>query len=174
MMKNIVLINGKARSGKDTVAQLLKEHFERRGLKVAIRPNAEAVKNVAKCIFGWNEIKDTKGRQLLLDITQAGYNYDPYFWEHKNEHRMKGNDIYIIPDWRYQSTFNYFNLRNNVITINVENENRENIGKLSNHSSETGLDNFLFDYFIDNNGSLEDLQEQLEILHKFILIDLEG
>lgn len=173
-MKNIVLINGKARSGKDTVAKLLKEHFESKGLKASINSNAEAVKGIAKYMFDWNGIKDTKGRQLLLDITEAGYKYDPYFWEYKNNKSMIEADIYIVPDWRYKSTFNYFNLQDNVITINVNNDNRESIGELSNHSSETGLDNFVFDYFIDNNGSLEDLQEQVKVLQNYILHDLEG
>lgn len=174
MKKNIVLINGKARSGKDTVAKMLKEHFESTGLSVAINPNAQAVKEIALSIFDWNGLKYTRGRQLLLDITQAGYNYDPFFWENKNDQRMTGSDIYIIPDWRYKSTFNYFSQMNNVITINVTNENRESIGELNNHSSETGLDDFMFDYFIDNNGSLEDLQEQVKVLQKYILHDLEG
>lgn len=172
-MKNIVLINGKARSGKDTVAKLLQEKFEQLGITANIRPNAQAVKKVAKHIFNWNEIKDTRGRQLLLDITQAGYNYDPYFWEDKNNMYMNHFDVYIIPDWRYESTFNYFNLKNNVITINVKNDNRESIGSLSNHQSETGLDNFVFDYFIDNNGTLEDLEMQVETLHKYVVQDLE-
>lgn len=174
MKKNIVLINGKARSGKDTVAKLLQKRFERRGFTVSIRPNAQAVKDIASHIFNWNEIKDTKGRQLLLDITQAGYNYDPYFWESVNNKYMNHYDVYIIPDWRYKSTYNYFSLNDNVITINVSNENRESIGELSNHSSETGLDDFVFDYFVDNNGNLEDLEEQIKVLHKYILHDLEG
>jgi len=115
----IILINGKARSGKDTLASLIRGILGHR--KVLIRPNAYSVKECALKYFSWNGAKDTKGRQLLIDITNLGYKQDPYHWEKLTLKHTLDKDNYdylIIPDWRYMSTYEYFKSEGyEVITI---------------------------------------------------------
>ena len=78
----IILINGKARSGKDTLASLIRGILGHR--KVLIRPNAYSVKECALKYFSWNGAKDTKGRQLLIDITNLGLNLNKIEVEYSN------------------------------------------------------------------------------------------
>ena len=115
----IILINGKARSGKDTLASLIKGVLSDK--KVLIRSNAQTVKDCAFKYFSWNGDKDTKGRQLLIDITNLGYSQDPYHWDRLTLNYALDRDNYdylIIPDWRYMSTYEYLKQRGyDVITI---------------------------------------------------------
>ena len=72
-MKTIVLINGVARSGKDTFAEMLVPYLceDKKGF---ILPNAFGVKEVASRVYGWDGDKDERGRSLLIDITNIGIN----------------------------------------------------------------------------------------------------
>lgn len=104
----IILINGKARSGKDTLASMIKGKLGDK--KVLVRGNAQSVKDCAFRYFNWNGEKDTKGRQLLIDITNLGYSQDPYHWDRMTlEYALKRDnyDYLIITDWRYMSTYEY-------------------------------------------------------------------
>ena len=66
-MKNkIILIHGKARSGKDTVAEMIRNNCKVRGLSSAINSNAHSVKEVAREVFSWDGVKDERGRRKWL------------------------------------------------------------------------------------------------------------
>lgn len=66
----IVIINGSARSGKDTFCEMVGEYAEKGTLSTV-----GAVKHIARQYFGWNGIKDEKGRQLLSDIKDTWTKY---------------------------------------------------------------------------------------------------
>ena len=61
----VITISGKARSGKDTTALLLKEALEKKGYRVLITHYADLLKFVCKEYFGWNGEKDEEGRTLI-------------------------------------------------------------------------------------------------------------
>lgn len=64
----IISISGKAQSGKDTTAALLKEVLETDGYTVLIAHYADLLKYICKTFFGWNGVKDEAGRQMLQYI----------------------------------------------------------------------------------------------------------
>jgi len=65
-------IAGRARSGKTTLANLVKSRLEARGATVVILPFAAPVKDIAYRM-GWDGEKDEKGRRLLQLIgTECG------------------------------------------------------------------------------------------------------
>lgn len=92
------------------------------------------------------------------------------FSDYKDQipHRNKeGNAEYpdwIISDLRYPNELKRIELLQGY-TIRIE---RDDIQKI-NHDSETLLDNANFDYFIENNSSLEDLRNQVNLTVKKIL-----
>ena len=138
----IILINGKARSGKDTLASLIKGILKDK--KVLIRGNAHSVKECALKYFNWNGAKDTKGRQLLIDITNLGYSQDPYHWERLTLKYALDRDNYdylIIPDWRYMSTYEYLKEEGyEVITIHRQRDIDNGLhDSLKNDISEQGF-----------------------------------
>lgn len=165
-MRHIILLNAKARHGKDTFAVYLAEELKKRNLSYLISHNAASVKDLAYDYFDWDGIKDDKGRGLLIDITNTGYKYDPYFWEKKNKINILERDFYIIPDWRYIKTLEYFkNKGYKITTVHIDRTNFENnLGEsLKNDSSERGFNSFEFDFEIKNE-SLENLKTYAKIV----------
>ena len=165
----IILINGKARSGKDTLASLLKGKLSDK--KVLIRGNAQTVKDCAKKYFNWDGKKDTKGRQLLIDITNLGYKQDKYHWDRLTLDYALQKDNYdylIIPDWRYISTYEYLKEEGfDVITIyrqrNIDNKLPSS---LKNDISEQGF-NMTYDLevrgdIMKNSYIIDVIVEKLE------------
>jgi len=160
----VVLINGLKGSGKDTFADHLFYQLMIRGHRVAKIPNAEYVKQIATAMYGWNGIKNERGRQLLIDVTEAGYNYDKHFFEKKTLEKARANnvDIIIVPDWRYPVTNAFFRTElgeRNVTTIQVTRpETTKDNHKLDTDRSEIGLQDFPFDVVVDNSGKIKDLE----------------
>lgn len=171
--RTIILINGKARCGKDTLAKILYRNLASYvNGNIGILPNASSVKELAFQEFMWNRLKDDKGRRLLIDITETGYKYDPYFWEKKTIQKILNNNFKVtfIPDWRYYNTYQFFkDCGFNVITIHLERThlNNELSEELQNDISEQGFDPQLYDYNIINSsddlGHLEQLVVDLFI-----------
>jgi hypothetical protein len=64
---------------------------------------------------------------------------------------------WIITDMRFPNELSYIKDRGG-ITIRV---NTTRAGKVSNHESETALDNSTFDYVIDNSGTFDELLEHV-------------
>ncbi len=176
----VVLINGRKGSGKDTTANYL---YEKLGVGTIVLPNARAVKEEAYQFYDWDGEKDLKGRQLLVDITNTGYNFDPYFWEKKSvelihtiaeQQEIDINKLTVlVPDWRYESTYDFYsNLADpkvEVITLRVERhvtvaEMCDPKESFDVYKSESQLDGFPVDYIIKNNGTIDDLHNLIDVM----------
>lgn len=176
-MKTIVLINGVARSGKDTFAEMLVPYLCNNDKTGFILPNAFGVKEVASKVYGWNGDKDERGRSLLIDITNTGYKYDSMFWEkYANNHlkclekQIKHKfDYVVVPDFRYPITQQYYNaLGYRVVTIYVARPDYDNeLGVNKYDVSEMPMD-IDFDYTVINDSDLENLKEYAKRIAKDI------
>lgn len=171
--KTVVMISGKARSGKDYIANKLKESLEEKGMTVCKFALADELKRYLCILFDitLDELNDLKNsevkftsngltmRQLLQKLGTDVFvkNIDEQFWIKKAAERIvkEDCDVSIITDFRYpfeidlidQCVFKsskYYFLK--LIRIN----NDEKI-KSFEHPSETALDDFdEFDIIIDN------------------------
>lgn len=102
----IILLSGKMYSGKDTVADIICKNYNFK--KIAF---ADEVKNIASKCFGWDGIKDEKGRRLLQTIgTEAGRYYNPDIWVDKliNRIEFEMNEVEFLTE--YSVLKNPFNL----------------------------------------------------------------
>lgn len=179
-MKKILLISGKALSSKDTSAQFMASYLESKGERVLICHYADLLKYICKTFFNWNGVKDDNGRTILqhvgtdvIRIKNDRPNYWVNFiidilWMFYDEW-----DYIIIPDTRFpneieemKSEFNYSKDYNLVQSIRINRPNFDSglsIEQLT-HPSECALDGYEFDYYIENNGTLKDLQLKCENL----------
>ena len=73
--KLIVVINGPAGVGKDT---MIEEYAKRTKNSVYNYSTIDYFKEVAKKDFGWNGIKDEKGRRLLSEIKRISVEYNDF------------------------------------------------------------------------------------------------
>lgn len=167
----IICISGKGRHGKDTSAEYIKPILERKGYKVLITHYGDLVKYTCKTFFGWDGVKDEKGRHILQYVgTDIIRNQDQNFWVDyivdilsffKNEW-----DYVLIPDCRFpneieklkEKGFDVCSLRVN--RINFKSDLTEE--QLA-HISETALDNYHFDYVVFND-KLDDFYNKLSLL----------
>lgn len=177
-MRTIVLINGVARSGKDTFADYLKSHLETHdGFSPIIIPNAQTVKIIASKVYGWDNNKDERGRSLLIDITNTGYKYDKYFWEKNSLHHLaqmegltKTNyNFMLVPDFRYKNTYDFYVQKGfNVICIYVVRPDFDNeLGVNKYDVSEMPMD-IEFDYVVKNDADLDALEVQAKLIAQSI------
>jgi hypothetical protein len=157
----VILISGKAGTGKDTYANALTLKLRDKGYNAIQDRFAFSVKQCAIDYFGWDGQKDEKGRKLLQDIGKIGRKYDPVLWPKTLIHRIDSHfdlaqiDILVIADWRFPNEKNFFEMTDlfQIITVRIEAPNREIIDKESLayiDVSEVALDDYEFDYNINN------------------------
>lgn len=174
---------GKAGSGKDTAAKVIKKHLLFvKTIKLAF---ADPVKKIVKTMFPKVKHRDLFGpskfrneiiegafdengnpltiRKALLYIgTSVGRKYNPNCWiDNMNSRINKASNKYdciIITDCRFPNEFDALK-KQDFFMINVIRDNENKI----NHVSETTQDTITnFDFVIDNNGTLSDLENLIE------------
>ena len=152
-MKYIGLI-GLAGSGKDTAAKALKELYFQR---VAF---ADQVKNIA-FDFGWNGLKDKRGRKLLQDLGMAGRAYKESIWIDYVHEETVGFGNHVFTDVRFQNEADYIRGLGGIIVRIVR------PGIISeNHESELKQSEIAADIEIVNDGTIEDLHNKIRNLIK--------
>jgi len=168
----IFLISGKARNGKDTTADIIRNYYDKKNMKTTNDSYAYYMKDYAKRITGWDGSDETKPREFLQ---QFGTNLvrskidDNFFID-----RMVGDlkvfeyfyDIVTISDGRFPNELDTIkNNFDNVTTFKIYRPNFDNglTEEQKEHPSETALDNYEnYDYVVENNGTVEDLRNKIE------------
>lgn len=166
-----ILFSGKAGTGKSTSATYLHNKLFIMN-ETIIESFAHGVKATAKESFGWNGIKDPAGRKLLQDIGRTGRAYNKNMWVDKTFHEyLEGNlhypfDYVLIDDCRYENEINYVkdNPLYSVYTVRIDAPNRESLKGTDAYAdeSEVDLDEYTFDFVINNRGTFDELYEQLD------------
>ena len=174
----VIMLSGKSGSGKDAVANVMENKFKELGYRTLIIHFADLVKYYAIQYYKWNGEKDEVGRNLLQAIgTGMMRNYDPDYWAAivaKFIDAAKNDfDITLIPDWRFINEYeNVDDYNREVYTIRVNRYNQDGTSYTNPnmsreqlaHVSETQLDNFAFNYIIENRGGLEDLEASVDLI----------
>ena len=173
-MRGTIILSGKSGSGKDMMAQFMKEELAKHGKKVLIIHYADALKWILRDYFDWDGKKDEVGRALLqtvgTDIVRAKH---PNYWTGivvgliQSFEPYNDFDLAIIPDARFPNEVDICleNL-NNCVSVRIE---RTENGQpwinpvltedQRNHPSETSLDVFAFDYVVHNDEGLDMLRD---------------
>ena len=174
-MKATIILSGKSGSGKDMMAQFMKEELAKHNKETLIIHYADAVKWICRDFLGWDGKKDEAGRSLLqlvgTDIVRAKH---PNFWTAivvgliQSFEPYNDFDVAIIPDARFPNEVDISleNLKNSVC-VRIERKNSDGTDWINpvlteeqrNHPSETSLDNYAFDYIVHNDEGLDLLKE---------------
>jgi hypothetical protein len=113
-MKLVLMLSGKAGSGKTTVRTALQKAFETNAVRVFPVSFADGVRKVATEIFGWDgdktlykdaedKIDLTRGRGLLIGVGMKMREINPSVWVDLLVRRIyEGpNGVYIVDDARF-------------------------------------------------------------------------
>lgn len=166
----VYLIGGKARNGKDTLAEYMKEILEEKGQKVCIMHIASYLKDLIRNYFGWDGSEETKPRSLLqelgTDLIREKMGKQYYYTNRLNEDiEILSNyfDTFIVCDIRLPLEFTEIEKKyKDAIKIHITRENLETSLSIKEqkHITETALDSY-DDYDIKIiNTTLEDLKIQ--------------
>lgn len=176
-MAKIITISGKAESGKDTSAQMLKEQLEDLGYNVLICHYADLLKFICKNFFDWDGQKNEEGRTLLQRVgTEGVRKYNPNYWVEFILEILAFFpdewDFVLIPDARFPNEINLLKDDNyDVMAVKVVRTDYENhlTEEQRNHPSETALDDYNFDYTLLNESTKEGLYARIESLVSTII-----
>lgn len=177
-MTNLIGISGKKRSGKDTVSKKLNlffPEFELKSYAYRLRQICSILTNKPIEFFLNDNNKPVyleewgmNVRELLQKVGTDCFrdNLDKNIWVKSLFSEYKHcKSKWIITDVRFENEVNRIK-ENGGIVIRVTG-NYPNYIKTSddNHPSETALDNYKdFDYYINNDGTLENLNEKIQNL----------
>ena len=176
----IIGLTGKKGCGKDTTAQIIKKNFEQQGYRVALRAFADPLKKICQELFlltddqlydqTKKEEKDTRWsmtpRKMFqwfgTDCVRKRLGGDFWirhlaYWHEQNWHTF---DVCIITDIRFQNELDFVKeMGGTVIKINRSTHFADN------HESEIGIDYITgTNYTVENNGSLDELEEKIAII----------
>ena len=182
----LLLICGKAESGKDTFGNLLKEEFESHKMKTCILKLTAPLYSYAKNYFDWDGDESTKPRSLLqnlgIEVIKEQLGMDTFLLDRlKQDIMILDNyfDVGIITDGRLISEIEYLKKNfNDVKVIRVFNDKDNDLtSKEKNHITETDLDNnYEYDYVI-HNKTMDELKEEAKNIYvweKTIEIAIDG
>ena len=189
----IISLCGKARSGKDTSAVMLRSMFEFKGVNFDLKSYAKELKEKVKYDFDMTddqvygalkEVPDTRyiknvkslsgtggqekrtsywtPRELLQYFgTDVYRKIDPNIWVRLLRKKLDPNNNYMITDARFPNELDWA-AREDGYRVIVHRDNRSEISNIG-HASENSLDGYETDndIHIYNNGTLEDLKENL-------------
>ncbi len=173
----IILIAGKARSGKGTIAKVLKEHWEEEGKKVILSPYTKYLKQYIKDMTGEEITEEQKPRELLQkfssELIKNILGYNDFFIRRQIEDINIYSyfmDIIIIPDVRFPEEINKIKENfSNVISIGVTRKDfKSDLTKeQQNDITEISLDNYHeYDFEIKNNLGFDFQNNILEIIQQ--------
>ena len=176
-MKKLILISGKAQHGKDFTANTLKGKLELQDQKVLIVHYGDYVKSVCRDYFGWNGNKDEKGREILQKIgTDKARKNNPNIWVTVINELIKAlaedYDYILIPDTRFPNEINFMIREDyDVVSVRVNRIGFESTltDEQKLHSSETALDKFNFDYYMNCETGYDSVHTAVEKLIKEVI-----
>lgn len=162
----IVAVNGSGGSGKDTFLDYVLTKLWAKGFTASKHSSVDNVKEAAYYL-GWDGVKDHKGRQFLSDLKDI------------STREYDGPATYMINlVGELDNNFMFFHIREpEEISKFLENfypismailVNREGIELFGNHA-DTNVKNHPYDFQIDNNGTLEELETQAELFVNYLI-----
>ena len=159
----VVILNGSAKSGKDQFASFFAKEYK----NCVNWSTIDKVKTVAKRNFDWDGKKTNEARKFLSEIKRvwSEYNNGPFndIIDKINKHNLKLDKkekkdfIYFIhcrEPHEIQKFVDVFGIK--CITVLLKRDDRE----VPDNDSDRNVDNFNYNYIIENTGDKNDLKNK--------------
>jgi len=190
----LILVNGKKRSGKDFFAQTLKAEFEKLGKTAEVMSFAEPLKDIIaetfdithKQLDDWKNLAEPVGtiRQKMSGVDYTVLTDFRLILQKFGTEAMKkwfGEDVWVrlLASRAYNSTVDFIIVPDfrflsedvpGAITVKIKNADFDNAG--DTHRSETELDNFEFMHYIDNTG-YPNIEQTVSEFAAMVIAELE-
>lgn len=177
----LIGLSGYARSGKDTVAELLCLNYGYKRVSFAdpmrqalyvLSPKLDNIVRLSEYVddYGWDVAKQNQEVRRLLQVfgTEVGRKmFGLDFWIDIALKDLSGDTQVVISDVRFPNEADAIaKLGGSVWRIN-----RKNHSAVNGHASEHAMDNYMFNHVIYNDGTLDDLSDEVFMLAKHLGLD---
>lgn len=165
METKIIILSGKARSGKSECAKIIEKNLNKKVITISY---ASYLKEYTKNILKWDGSEDTKPRSFLQEIGDKVRQIDKYFLINRiiEDINIYKNyfDVIIISDARFIDEIKLIKNNFEDVTVIRINGKENNLNKKEkNHITETALDDYeLYDYEINNDKDLNYLENKIK------------
>ncbi len=177
----LIGLSGYARSGKDTVAELLCLNYGYKRVSFAdpmrqalyvLSPKIDNIVRLSEYVddYGWDVAKQNQEVRRLLQVfgTEVGRKmFGLDFWINIALKDLSGDTQVVISDVRFPNEADAIaKLGGSMWRIN-----RKNHSAVNGHASEHAMDNYMFNHVIYNDGTLDDLSDEVFMLAKHLGLD---
>lgn len=167
----VICLGAKARNGKNATATLLKSKLESKGYKVLEIAYANYLKYLIASYYGGTYERTEANRTLWQRFgTEKVRVNNPDLWVDTVIDFVKVTtddfDFVIVSDFRFKNEVDrwveeLFEVQSvHIHRIGFENDLTE---EQRNHPSETALDDFIFDWYIESESGLDKLEKEVDI-----------
>lgn len=167
MKKITIVINGAGGVGKDTMCDLAAKHFRIRNIST-ITP----IKEIAKSC-GWGGQKDDRSRKFLADLKAlcVAYNDLPTNWAYEQylDFLTTDEQILIVHIREPEEIAKFVKVTGgSAKTLLIRGGERTKRSAYGN-SADDGVENYYYDYYFDNDKTLEEAEVGIVALMKSIV-----
>lgn len=173
MNKQIFIINGSGGVGKDTFVELVSVELNdklKRFHTVVNFSSVDRVKEIAKEI-GWDGRKTEKDRKFLSDLKSLTRDYcDMPFQSMKNKIKefLESEEgqvlfLHIREPEEIKRVVDEFGAKTILIV-------RDSVTQITSNTSDKNVFDYHYDFIVDNNGTIEELQEKAKQFANMFLI----
>ena len=155
MDKNIIIINGTGGAGKDAFVNFCSEVE-----KVMNVSTVDKVKEAAKILVGWNGEKDEISRKLLGDLKRLSIDYNdaPTRYVVKKAEEFKNNDKQIM--FIHAREAEEIEKEKKLLGAKTLLITNPRVKLITSNDSDGKVNEYKYDYYIENDGTLEDLKNK--------------
>ncbi len=159
-MKKIIIVNGYPKSGKTELEMLISKYR-----KSTIYSSITPVKEYAKQYFGWSGNEDDKTEEWRLFfaelkrmlVVEFDYIFKDLSVQVNKFYRDIKSELLLI-DSREPEEIERFKNCFHATTVFVNNDRAE---KIASNEADANVENYEYDYYIDNNSTLDDLEQKV-------------
>lgn len=163
----VIILNGSGGVGKDTFYKYCNNYisntYNKDYVVITHISMVDVAKHIAK-MTGWNGDKTERDRKYLSDIKDLIDNYGDTSMNNIKQYiaslsyQYGAYDRYVFIDSREPKDIKRLVDEYDAITVFIKNDNVDNI--ISNHA-DADVENYEYDYYIDNSGTLDDLEDNV-------------
>ena len=156
MNNNIIIINGSGGVGKDTFIEYCNELINIKNIS-----SVDKVKEAAKILVDWNGEKDEKSRKLLSDLKKLSIEYNDYptlYIEKQADDFIKdgGKGLMFIHVREIEEIKKIKDILKATTLLITSNR----VEKILTNKSDSNVEEYDYDYYINNDGTLEELRQK--------------
>ena len=167
MSKKVFVINGVGRSGKDSWTKFIDKYIPTYKYSIVDLP-----KQAAK-VLGWDGGKTEKDRKFLSDIMDLSDNYNDAPFRDVTEIVADFKSNYIEADVLVVDMRDPKDIARAVETFGAETilVRKPDVKKIKSNHADANVENYEYDYIIENDGTLEQLDRMAYLFSEQVIKD---